>query len=146
MKTKPLFILIGCAVVLSTLLIVQRFISYMTVKENIIEKRIEPNWVRGAFAVANNKPYTLNFDQQLALLTVINEAELLAESATTPVTLPINKLVISRFSKESDVEIQSGGVQNNRMVLRMTGLNISESLLIEKQPGSLKKLIDSITL
>mgnify|MGYP001190494319 CR=1 FL=1 len=146
MKTKPLLIMIILAVILSTLMVVQHFISYMTVEEKFVERRIEPNQVRGSWAVSNDKPYTLNLDQQLSLIQVINEAEPLTESGTKPLKLPISKLVIALFSKNSEIEILSIGLQNNKMVLRINGLETSDNLLIEKQAGSLKKLIDTITL
>jgi len=139
MKNRTLFILIGIAVVLSLLLVMQHFFSAMTQEESYVERRVDPNWVKGSALVQGDKPYTLNLDQQLELIRIINNAEA-PEKAPSPIKLPASKFVIYRFPKESEITISAQGAVDGKIVFQATGLE--SHLFIEKSPGSLQKLIE----
>ena len=141
MKIKPLLVMIAVAVTLSGVLLVQRLVNYMQVEEEHFEKRINPNWIRGSAATIGEKPYTLNLDQQMELISILNESELFTQaSSLTPVSWP--KLILYRFSGQPDVTVTVVGLSGGKAIFKADPVG-SDQLLAEKNAGSMKKLIDS---
>lgn len=141
MKVKPLLVMIAVAVTLSGVLIVQRLVSYMGSEEEHFEKRINPNWIRGSALLIGEKPYTLNLDQQMELINILNESDLFATSASlTPVSWP--KITLYRFSGQSDIGVAVLGQSEGKAIFKADP-GYADQPLMEKSPGSLKKLIDS---
>ncbi|CRX39437.1 hypothetical protein [Estrella lausannensis] len=141
MKVKPLLVMIAVAVTLSGVLLVQRLINYMQTEEVHFEKRINPNWIRGSSATIGEKPYTLNLDQQMELISIVNESELFSQTGSlTAVSWP--KLLLYRFSGQPDVTVTVVGVNEGKAIFKAEPVG-KDQLLAEKSAGSMKKLIDS---
>ena len=143
MKIKPLFLMIGLAVILSGFIVVQHFTSFLIAEKEQIERRIDPNWVQGSAVMGKEKLYTLNFSQQNELLRIINDSELFA-STIAEMKPPINTITIYRFPKEPEIKIIAKGLVNNKIVYQAEAIS-KDTLFIEKEGGSLKKLINSST-
>lgn len=133
--------MIGLAVMLSILMVVKHFVSFMSSEEKSVERRLDPNWVRGAAVMSGEIPYTLNFDQENTLINIINQSEPHTDAAAQ-VKFPLSKIVIYRFAKEPEIEIIAKGAVGSRIVYQAEPIS-KGVFLIEKEEGSLRKLINS---
>jgi len=106
------------------------------------DKFISPNDVRGMAVVHNGKQYTLSFEQQNKVVSILNrcvkiglEGYLIGEDDA----FDYEQLVIFRFN-ENDVKIKPVTFANQQLIFQAPEFN-SKGLLRETGPGELNLLL-----
>lgn len=106
------------------------------------EKYISHNDVRGSAVVQNDLDYTLNFEQQNALLGYLNKS-LTVESAGYKKTadIPFSKLILYRFNS-TPIEITPIAVDSSDLIYSAPLWN-PNGYMRDTSDGSLLKLLNS---
>lgn len=106
------------------------------------DKFISRNDVRGT-AISHKKTlYTLNFDQQNALIDILNTSVPIAKSSTQAAStglLDFDKIIFYQFEK-SDIELTPIAYVDNNLVFSVPEWN-PNGFLKENSNGALKKLL-----
>lgn len=132
-----LCVLLGIGVLLA--------INLMTILPQTSSKEyIERGQVRGSAVQHDGKPYTLNFQQQNALIDHLNHAIEIKKSATpelaaTTPKLEIEKIIFYRFNA-NNIEITPISYDGNNLIFSAPDWN-RNGLLQDTSAGQLKTLL-----
>jgi hypothetical protein len=97
--------------------------------------------VKGIELIHEGKPYTLNFEQQNGLVTLINLAEPIQDPKDNPKKTPLDfeKIIIYQFNKPN-IELNPIGYVNDELVFSAPSWD-KDHLLKDKSHGELKQLL-----
>jgi hypothetical protein len=102
--------------------------------------RLDYNHVRGS-AVEHQVPYTLNFEQQNALITYVNAAETSNMQPSTAAPTPYSKIIIYRFNAPNTIITPLTYIGDN-LLFSTPEWNEGKPLLDTSQ-GKLKHLLET---
>ncbi|MGK5594940.1 MAG: hypothetical protein ACSNEK_06245 [Parachlamydiaceae bacterium] len=138
MKNSAVYALTFAAAVAAFILIFIRFFP-SPVPENHLH--ISPSNVQGAAVVFQQKPYTLNFEQQNQLIDILNRAVLVQKKDYAHVdrSFTFDQIVIYSFNG-SNVEITPIDIIDQNMVFSIP-LWSQDYYFMELSAGALKNLI-----
>ncbi|MBA2728274.1 MAG: hypothetical protein H0U49_08910 [Parachlamydiaceae bacterium] len=103
------------------------------------KKRLDYNHVRGSAIEHAGHIYTLNFEQQNALINYINEAEAIDTATHSPAPAGNSKIIVYRFGA-ADILITSIGYIDDNLLFSAPDWNEGKPLL-DKSEGQLKLLL-----
>lgn len=98
MKNRTLLYLsIFSAIIMGILLLINFF---NTLHIPVLNRYLSPNDVKGSAVIHAGKPYTLNFDQQNSMITLVNQAVPVNKTAfpIAATQIDFDKIVIYRFN------------------------------------------------